>query len=287
LKRNFRRPSPKIRETVHSDEKHLTEGKAALTQYPFSFNHVKLKGRAVMKQTSLSAVSQFSLAFLAVLIAAVGVGCAGGSVEPEAQYTKGESLPRPPVVLVYDFTVDPADVAVDKLGPNFVSGEAPTSERLKQGRAVAQALSEELVTELAKLGITAQRARDSTNIPMHALVIKGQFVSIEEGDQIGRVIVGFGAGGGGLQAHVQVFQKTETGLKPIVTAKGEAHGRKTPGVAGPAAVAAGAGMFVGLTVASTVTAGSELKGDMDTHVKDLAEEFAERAEIFYKGQGWL
>lgn len=240
-----------------------------------------------MKETSLPSVSQFSLAFLAVLIVAFGVGCAGGSVEPGAQYTKGESLPRPPVVLVYDFTVDPADVDVDKLGPNFVSGEAPTSERLQQGRAVAQALSEELVTKMAKLGITARRGGGSTNVPMHALLVKGQFVSIEEGDQIGRVVVGFGAGGGGLQAHVQIYQQTETGLKPVSEAKGEAHGRKTPGVAGPAAVAAGAGMFVGLTVSSTVTAGSELKGDMDTHVKNLAEEFAERAEIFYKGQGWL
>jgi hypothetical protein len=240
-----------------------------------------------MKQTSLSSVPQFSLAFLAVLIVAFGVGCAGGSVEPGRQYTKGESLPRPPVVLVYDFTVDPADVAVDQLGPDFVSGEAPTSERLQQGRAVAQALSEELVTEMAKLGITARRARDSSNVPMHSLVIKGQFVSIEEGDQITRVVVGFGAGGGGLQAHVQVYQQTKTGLKPIVTAEGEAHGRKTPGVAGPAAVAAGAGMFVGLAVSSTVTAGSELTGDMDTHVNDLAEEFAGRAEKFYQGQGWL
>jgi hypothetical protein len=53
-----------------------------------------------MKQTSLSSLLQFSSVFLAVLIAALAVGCAGGSVEPGPQYTKGESLPRPPVVLV-------------------------------------------------------------------------------------------------------------------------------------------------------------------------------------------
>ena len=137
----------------------------------------------------------------------------------------------------------------------FRQWRGPDIRTSQQGRAVAQALSEELVTELAKLGITARRVKDSTNVPMHALLIKGPFVSIEEGDQIKRVVVGFGAGGGGLQAHVQVYQQTETGLKPISEAKGEAHGRKTPGVAGPAAVAAGAGMFVGLGVASTVTAG--------------------------------
>jgi len=240
-----------------------------------------------MKQESFLSTSQLSGAFMGMIIAAWLVGCAGGSVEPGRQYTKGESLPRPPVLLIYDFAVDPANVAVDKLGPDFVSGEAPTSEKLQQGRAVAQALSKQLVTQLAERGITVRRAHGSTNVPMHALLVKGQFVSIEEGDQITRVVVGFGVGSGGLQANVQVYQQTETGLRPIAGAKGEAHGRKTPGVAGPAAVAAGAGMVVGLVVATAVTTKSELKGDMVTHVESLAEAFADRAEKFYKRQGWL
>ena len=46
-------------------------------------------------------------------------------------------------------------------------------------------------------------------------------------------------------------------------------------------------MVVGLVVSTVVTTGSELKGDMATHVKHLAEEFADRAEKFYKRQGWL
>ena len=240
-----------------------------------------------MKQESVLSTSQLSGAFMGMIIAALLVGCAGGSAESVRQHTKGDSLPRPPVMLIHDLTVDPADVAVDELGPDFVSGEAPTSEQLKQGRAVTQALSKELVTQLAQRGITARRAHGSTNVPMHALVVKGQFVSIEEGDQIKRVVVGFGAGAGELQANVQIYQQTATGLRPIIEGKGEAHGRKTPGVAGPAAVAAGAGMFVGLVVSTVVTTGSELKGDMATHVKHLAEEFADRAEKFYKRQGWL
>ncbi len=240
-----------------------------------------------MKQESFLSTAQLSGTFMGMIIAALLVGCAGGSVEPGRQHTEGKSLPRPPVVLIYDFAVDPADVEVDKLGPDFVSGEAPTSEKLKQGRAVAQKLSEQLVTELAERGITVRRAHGSTNVPMHALLVKGQFVSIEEGDQMTRVVVGFGAGSGGLQANVQVYQQTDTGLRPISEAKGEAHGKKTPGIAGPAAVAAGAGMVVGLIVTTAVTTKSELKGEMATHVESLAEELAHRAEKFYKRQGWL
>ncbi len=112
-----------------------------------------------MKQESFLSTSQLSGAYMGMIIADLLVGCAGRSVEPGRQHTKGESLPRPPVLLIYDFAVDPADVAVDKLGPDFVSGEAPTSEKLQQGRAVAQALSEQLVTQLAERGITVRRER--------------------------------------------------------------------------------------------------------------------------------
>ena len=112
-----------------------------------------------MKLASFPATSQLASLTPIVLFVSVLIGCAGGSAEQVRQYAKGEALPRPPVLLVHDLTVDPADVDVDELGPNFVSGEALTSERLKEGRAVSKALSKEMVTQRAMRGITARRAR--------------------------------------------------------------------------------------------------------------------------------
>ena len=178
---------------------------------------------------------------------------------------------------------------VDTFGPNFASkDEADVSEQVKTGRAVADALAKHLVAELMKQGITARRATASTQIPLNALVVKGQFVTIKEGDQFSRVIVGFGAGAEKLQAQVQVYQMRENGLQQISTGEGEERGRKTPGVAGPAAVAAGTGMMAGAVVVSGMNLKSEaIDGSMQTSINNLAHEFTENAVKFYKERGWL
>jgi len=59
-----------------------------------------------MKQDSVTSPSQCSGAFLAALIGSFLVGCAGASTQVGPQYSKAKSLPRPPVVLVYQFAVD-------------------------------------------------------------------------------------------------------------------------------------------------------------------------------------
>ncbi len=69
------------------------------------------------------------------------VGCAGGSTKRVQQYTGDEPLPRPPVLLVYDFAVDANDVVVDVFGPNFMHEQPPPTERLETGKAIARELS--------------------------------------------------------------------------------------------------------------------------------------------------
>ena len=243
----------------------------------------------MINQAFFSFSRQFSTILLLALGALVLVGCAGGGAKQTSEYKGKEPLPRPPAVYINDFAVDPDDVVVDTFGPNFASeDEADLSEQVKTGRAVADALAEQLVAELGKQGITARRATATTQIPLNALVVKGQFVTIKEGDQFSRVVVGFGAGAEKLQAQVQVYQMRENGLQQISTGEGEARGRKTPGVAGPAAVAAGTGMMAGAVVVSGMNIKSEaIDGSMQTNVNSLAEEFVANAVKFYKRQGWL
>jgi hypothetical protein len=216
----------------------------------------------------------------------IAVGCAGGSARRTSQPTGNEALPHPSEVLVYDFSVDADDVVLDTFGPNFVSGGKSASERGGTGRAVAALLSEKIVAKLGERGIRARRASGSTPVSLSALAVKGQFVAIKEGDQMGRMVIGFGAGSEKLEAQVQVYQMTQSGLRRVSTGAGEAHGRKTPGVAGPAAVGAATGMAVGVVVASAMNIGSELTGGMQNRVDDLAEKFADRAVDFYAHHGW-
>ena len=228
----------------------------------------------------------YSGVVLVALFALFLGGCAGGSAK-QVSSRGDEPVPRPPVFLIYDFAVDPEDVMVDTTG--LTSGdEASSVERLSEGKEWANALSESLVRQFVKEGINSRRATGSTHIPLNAIAVKGQFISIDEGDEIKRTTIGFGAGAEDVSVMVQIYQMKKTGLMRISEIEAEGHGRKTPGVAGPAAVAVGAGMVVGLVVSSAMNLKNEaVDGSMQSTVNDIAEELVQRGVNYYKKRGWL
>jgi hypothetical protein len=216
------------------------------------------------------------------------LGCASAGIEPGRRYAEGESLPRPGVLLVYDFAVQSGDVVVDTFGPEFAAGSGDRSERYQLGREVARSLSEQLVAKLSERGIRAERAAPSRVPPLHAMVLKGQFVSIDEGDQMKRMVIGLGAGSTELRARVQAYQATERGLRRIAEAEADASGSKTPGMAIPV----GGGAAAGRAASAAVISGGmnivrEARGSLDAEAGRMAEKMAERVKAFYKRQGWL
>ena len=182
------------------------------------------------------------------------------------------TLPRPPVLLIYDFAVAPDD--------------APPSAEIERHRAIAKAFSEDVVTKLEGVGIPAQRATDSTTVPLHAVVVKGQFVTIQEGSRTRRMLIGFGAGSTMLRIEVQVYQMMESGLQRIKEVEGQARGRRMPGVAGPGAVAGATGVVAGVAVAGAMSTVREVRGGIKADVHRLAERFGYKMVVFYYRQGW-
>ena len=236
-------------------------------------------------KTSMLSVARV---YLAILTACFLVGCAGAkSQQSVPQSVANEPISPPPVLLVYDFAVDPEDVVVDMFGPSFMRKQLPNSERLKKGKAIASLLTKVGVEMLLQQGIPAQVAVPSTPVPLNALVAKGQFISIKEGDQTKRMIIGIGVGSGKLQARSQGYWMTETGLKRFTGVVAETHGSKQPGLAPAGAGAAASGAAVGIVVSGGMHLKSEVIGDhMETHVKNLAKEFVKNVVAFYKRKGW-
>jgi len=198
------------------------------------------------------------------------------------------SLPRPGVVLVYDFAVFPEDVVVDTLGSAFISDSTRQSEGAKIAYATANALSEHLVAKLRERGIAAERANASRVPPLNAIALKGQFLTIDAGSRVKRMTIGLGVGSTELRAHVQAYQATSRGLVRIAEAEAEAKGSKMPGMAVP--MAGGAAM--GTLAASAVISGGmnivkETRVALNPDAERMAESIAERAEAFYRRQGWL
>jgi len=221
-------------------------------------------------------------------LTAIGMGCASASVTPVAGSANQSTLARPGVVFVYDFAVGADDVMIDTLGAEFMSEGEKLTEQEQTARATASAFSMELVEQLRKEGINAQRAERGDLPPLHAIVLKGQFITIDEGSRIKRMVIGFGAGSSEIRARVQAYQATDRGLRRIAEAEAEATGSKTPGMAVP--VAGGAAM--GSAATSAVISGGmnitrEARGAMNPDAERMAKKIAERAKAFYVRQGWL
>ena len=221
------------------------------------------------------------------VLIALTLGCAGSSITPISRVTN-ERIPRPVVILVYDFAVGANDVVVDTLGHEFQSEGTQLSKEEKTAYETAHSLSEQLVAKLRKRGIAAERADDSRVPPLHALVLKGQFLTIDKGSRIKRMVIGFGAGSSKLQVRVQAYQATDYGLRRLAAAEVDSHGSKTPGMAVPVA----GGAIAGTAATSAVISGGmnilrETRGAMHDDAGRIADEITKRAEAFYQRQGWL
>ncbi len=205
----------------------------------------------------------------------VTVACGPASV----QRVSGPSgaLPRPDRILVYDFAVTPDEVRLDsglstQLGQLFGGGQNPgtsrTAEEIKIGHAVANAVANALVKELNQYGLPAERALSAPSAGGRLLMIKGQFVSIDEGNRTERVLIGLGAGRTGVQASVQVYEVTPEGMRNVESLQADAKSSYKPGMA----LMMGAGGF------------------WDTVNSDgsrLAKNVAKNLGQFFVIQGWI
>ena len=233
--------------------------------------------------------SMTPLAVILILgLTAIGMGCASAGVTPVAGTANQSMLPRPSVVLIYDFAVGADDVVIDTFGAEFQSEGAKLTEEEQTAHATAIAFSVALVEQLQKDGINAQRAERGDLPPLHALVLKGQFITIDKGSRFKRMVIGFGAGSSELRARVQAYQATESGLRRIVEAEAEATGSKMPGMAIP--VAGGAAMGSAATsamISGGMNIAKESRGAMNPDAERMAKKIAERTKAFYVRQGWL
>ena len=209
---------------------------------------------------------------VAGLVLSIVMGCASATTQRTGQVVEKNTLPKPPVLLIYDFSVAPDD--------------APPSAEIERGRAIAKSFSEDVVEKLEAVGITARRATDSTPVPLHALVVKGQFVTIQEGSRAQRMVIGFGAGSPLLRVEVQLYQMMGNGLQRISEVEGQARGSRMPGMALPGGVAAATGFLVPVFVKGGLTTVREVRADIQADIDRLAERFAYKTVAFYYRQGW-
>lgn len=224
------------------------------------------------------------LVFAGPLLLAL-LACGSSKIQNSRSYMGSERLPRPGVVLVYDFAFDPGDVAADQSG---VGGGAGSEQQRRQlGERVVDSLAAKLVSKLQEEGIQAERASASTTVPLHAAMIEGRLDRIDEGDAVVRTTIGFGQGAARMVVHAEGFQQTASGRRKLGEGDLATSSGKKPGIVVPGAAAGATGQVAGLAVGGALAAKGEIGGAIQGEVDRAAGTIAEQVAARFREQGWL
>jgi hypothetical protein len=192
------------------------------------------------------------------------------------------------MVIVNDFAVTSAEVKLDQGVMSKVmrdsNSRSVSEEENKVGHMVTNKLSESLVEELRKVGIEATRAGSQVRPSSTTLMLTGQFITIDEGNQTARVWVGFGLGRSELQTRIQVIQ----GIRLIAEAETKAQSNLKPGMLATLGASAAASAAAPVIVGAATTGVSEVfLAVVEKDAKRTAKEVTKKVKKAYQDRGWL
>jgi hypothetical protein len=231
----------------------------------------------------LSRVALCLLAFVAV------AGCASAAVTERQRY-EGEKLARPDRIIVYDFTADPADVPPESaFAAQMAGARAPAPQQIALGRRLGAQVARDLVADLQAMGLPAVPAAGQPAPRPDDIVLRGYFVSVDEGSASKRVLVGFGSGASDLRTAVEAYQMTAEGLRPLGRGQIRSEGGELPGMIVPLAVVAATASPIGLIVGGTAKTTSELTGSetIEGAAERTAKEIAAQLRTAAAEQDWI
>jgi Domain of unknown function (DUF4410) len=231
-------------------------------------------------------LSRAASCLLALVLVA---GCASTEVTERQRY-EGAKLARPDRIIVHDFTGNPTDVPPESpFAAQMADTIPPTAEQREVGRKLGAQIAEQLVTDLQAMGLPAVRAAGQPAPQVDDIVLRGYFVSIDEGSAGSRVLVGFGSGAAEMRAAVEGYQMTAQGLRLLGSGEFQSGGGKMPGIAAPLAVLAATANPIGLVVGGGAKLYGEGSGSdtIEGAAKRTADEITAQLRTAAEEQGWI
>ena len=230
---------------------------------------------------------------LALFLIVVAAGCASASVTPEQVATSNKPSP-PRQIVIRNFAVVAEDVkeshGVISQAERKVSSTPDQQRQLDIGHSAAQELSDQLKKDLAKMGFNNVVEAGQANVDSDALIIEGQFVSIDEGAATRRIIIGFGVGKSTLDTQVQVYRIAGGSRQKILEFTTHADSGKLPGTAltmGAGTVATGGVTTAGVAAAGGVSGGKAYLGRVNYLSDKTADQVNAYLSHYFAQEGWV
>lgn len=239
-----------------------------------------------MRQTvsNFCRISALALLSLSLTSASAQVNPLSAHVEvtPLQSYSGGQMLTKPSKILVYDFTVDPEDVQVDKTQQIRLRHLVMGDENQKSvGENAVEELSKELVKRLKKTGIPVERVHTTSAPPANTLAVQGNFLSVKEGEKTERVAMGVGAGSAEVKTKVDAIYAAPD--KPISFSEFQTSTTLSQNLGAAETVAAGANPAA---AAARATVGDRKK-NVAAYAQKTADAIAKQLTDQMSALGWI
>jgi hypothetical protein len=211
--------------------------------------------------------------------------CGCGTAKVSSRRTLGAApTGKPTTIYVADFDVDAASIkSKPGLLPPLPKLPGPLGDALpplpgaskdpqKLARNLKDEMSTALVKGLTKAGLNARRLTSTNSLPASGWLVRGVFTEVNQGNQLTRAMIGFGAGKTDLQVVVDINDLVQGTPKPFYELNTSADSGKAPGAA-PTIVLGPAG-----AAARFVIAGKDLDRNVKQTASKIADEVVQRTQ---------
>jgi hypothetical protein len=222
-----------------------------------------------------------------------GLLAMGCTPQVETRVEATGPLPRPERYLVHGFAIHPGEVQLDsglrgRLTQAF-SAEPPGERQVQAARQVSAAVTTALVEALRAAGLPAESV---SGLPAGrhgpVLLLDGQVLGVDEGNQTRRRLVGFGSGMSSVEVTAQAWLLERGGRRRAVESfVARADSGHMPG----AAATMGVGALTGRMATSAAIGGAGQlamgrAGDDLAEARRLGQAIAAQLRDYAARQGW-
>ena len=228
-----------------------------------------------------------------ILLLSLVLGLGACAPQVQTTYEIAPELGRPQQILVYDFAVSPDEVKLDPgleatLGGK-VSAKPRTAQELAVGHRVATTIAQTIVSEIQAMGLPAERGFSAPRSWGNTLVVEGQIVSINEGNEAERIAIGLGVGASSVQTHTQLYAARQTGLEALEKFTSEVKSMPAPGMAETMGAGAIAGhLAMSAAVSTGMQAANQYFGSSaEAEAKSTGRAIAKQLKGYFQMQSWV
>lgn len=208
------------------------------------------------------------------------------------RYNGPETLRKPDKILIHDFAVPVEDIATDesiaarlyrRIMLRHGVDEDSSPEVLVQHvqAAFAKALASQLKQmNIQAVSMPAQMSAANGAQSESDLVVEGQFIAINEGDETRRIMIGFGRGASDIKTHVTVSTVVRGHPTVVLEFNLSSESGKKPGALSTMAVGS-------LAVGAAAGGVSDRKSTVEADASRMARLVAKQLEAFMAEQKWI